>query len=166
MCSLTTGERKVTGTVELRGTVAVPLSRGRARLGLAYLPRRPTLSTRAFVPLLGAALPAVGLRLLALLGGLSSADLDGALIGALLVLAAPVVIWCAARRRHDPVGATLGATVFGIAAPAVVYLLPSLLPNQGAWEGVDMAAFFAAAAIAPIACLALVGRGHAASRAA
>ncbi len=122
------------------------------------LPRRPTPCARALVTLSGAALPAVGLWLFAVFAGPSSTDVGSVLVAAVFIFAALVVIWCAVRRRHDPVGATLGAIVLAVAAPAGVVLFPSLLPHGGAWTGVGIAVLLAAAVMAPIACLALVGR--------
>ncbi|CAN5517610.1 hypothetical protein BH20ACT18_BH20ACT18_06900 [soil metagenome] len=123
----------------------------------------PVPTPRALVPLSDAALPAVWIWLFARFAGPAGTEVGSLLVAALFVLAAFVVIWCALRRRHDPVGATLSAIVLAIAAPAGVVLLPSLLPYDGAWDGVGIAALVAAGVLAPIACAALVGCGSAGS---
>lgn len=136
------------------------------------LPRRPVAPVRGLLTLLGAALPAIGLLLLALSrrsgtadpgGELTAADPGGALTAALLVLAALTAVWCAFRRRREPVMGPFGAIVLAVAAPAGAWILPSLLPYGGAWDTVGMTVFVAGWVISPLAVLALVGRDTAAT---
>lgn len=122
------------------------------------LPSRPVVSIRALFTLVALALPAVGLWLLALPGGPSVSELGGALTAALLIVSALTTIWCAFHRRQAPVAGPLGAIVLAVAAPEGVWILPSFLPYDGAWDGVGIAVMLATAVIAPLACLALVGR--------
>lgn len=130
------------------------------------LPARPVVGMRAILTLLGAALPAIGLLLLALSREPGTADPGGALTAGLLSLAVLTAIWCAFHRRQDPVMGSLGAIVLAVAAPEGVWILPGFLPYDGpwgAWDSVGLGVMVAGGVIAPLACLALVGRAPAAN---
>lgn len=127
------------------------------------LPARPELSTAALVRLLSAALPAVGLWLVARPGepGLPEPGIPepgGLLVAALLALAAVAVAWCAYRRRRDPAAGVLGAAILAAAAPEAVWLLPS---PWGFWDDASLALLATGGMIAAAACFALVGSSHA-----
>lgn len=143
-------------------------------LAAAALPRRRELSTPAFVRLVGAALPAVGLWLLARPGGPGIGESGGGgpgigepgglLVAALLILTGVAVVWGTSRRRRDPVAGVLGAAILAVAAPEALYLLLTFLPYGGpdsAWDSVTVAVLFLGPLIASLACLALVGRSQA-----
>lgn len=130
-------------------------------LASGVLPRRSEVSTTAFARLLVAALPAVGLWLVARPGGLTTSPEPGALLTiALLALAVAAVGWYTARRRRDPAAGVLGAAILAAAAPEGLWLLLSIFPEQGAWDSVLLAVLFSGGPIVALACLALVGRGH------